>query len=92
MELAVALKDSHAPDLHSEIAAVHTDGAEAPPVTAMLAAMLLSGSVVLHRPLPLQHLLPRARLPLRSSLRPGLPQLHLRLQKWSLPVGSAEAG
>lgn len=92
MEHAVARKGSHAPDPHSETAAVHTDGAEAPPVTAMLAAMLLSGSVVLHRPLPSQHLLPRARLPLHSSLRPGLPQLLLRLQKWSLLVGSAEAG
>jgi hypothetical protein len=92
MELAVALKDSHAPDLHSETAAVHMDGAEAPPVTAMLAAMLLSGSVDLLRPLPLQHLLPQARLPLRSLLRPGLPQLLLCLQKWSLPMGSAEAG
>lgn len=92
MELAVALKGSHAPDLHSETAAVHMDGAEAPPVTAMLAAMLFSGSVVLHRPLPLPHLFPRARLPLPSSLRPRLLQLLLRLQKWSLLVGSAEAG
>jgi hypothetical protein len=47
--------------------------------------------VVLHRPLPVQHLLPRARLPLHSSLRPRPPQLLLRLQKWSLPMGSAEA-
>lgn len=65
MGLAVAQKDLLAPDLHSETAAVHMDGAEAPQVTAMPAAMQLSGSVALRRPLP-PHLFPRARLPLRS--------------------------
>jgi hypothetical protein len=41
MEAAVALKDSHVPDLHSATAAVNMGGAETPASTAMLAATLL---------------------------------------------------
>lgn len=70
----MGLKDSHAPDLLSAIVAVNMDGAGTTASTAMLAAMLLSESVIVsappsnRRPLPLKDRLLRPWLPPHSPL------------------------